>query len=120
VSDVNDRFAAQLLAFVRGDADVLDLPGSGLEITVGPTSTVVHEPAGLPAVRPSAADVARGLVTHLDRGTARNWAKVMLMVTSIDLDDAGDRLLDALWSASAEEPIAPAVLDAARELAGHS
>jgi hypothetical protein len=118
VSDVDECSRSQLLAFVRGEADISDLAGAGLEITVGSWSTVVHEPAGLPTVTPEAADVARGLVTHLDRGTARDWAKVMLMITSIDLDDVGERFLDALWAAAAEEPIAPAVLDAARELAG--
>jgi hypothetical protein len=122
MGDFDQRFVARVLAFVRGEADTPDIEGSGLRITVGLTSTVVHEPAGLPVVTPSAADIARGLLSHHERDTARDWAKVMLTLNLIDLvaleraGDAGERLLDALWSASAEEPIAPAVLDGAREL----
>jgi hypothetical protein len=40
---------------------------------------------------------------------ARDWAKVMLTLNLIDfieLEHAGERLLDALWSASADAPIA--------------
>jgi hypothetical protein len=122
VSDFDDRFAAQVLAFVRGEADTPDVEGSGLRITVGTAGTRVEEPAGLPDVTPAMADVAQGLVTHHDRGTSRDWAKVVLTLMLIDLaaletTDDGERLLDALWSASAEEPIAPAALDAARDLA---
>jgi hypothetical protein len=123
MSDFDDRFVAQVLAFVRGEADTPDLEGSGLQITVGATSTVVHEPDGLPVVTPSAVDIARGLLSHHDRDTARDWAKVMLTLNLIDFielehaGDAGEGLLDALWSASAEEPIAPATLVAVRELA---
>lgn len=122
----DDRFVAQVLAFVRGEADTPDVEGSGLQITVGAAGTVVDEPAGLPVVTPSAADIARGLLRHHDRDTARDWAKVMLGLTLIDFieleraGDAGERLLDALWSASAEEPIAPAVLDGVRDLARRS
>jgi hypothetical protein len=124
MSDFDDRFVAQVLAFVRGETDTPDIEGSGLRITVAATSTVVHEPAGLPVVTPWAADIARGLLSHHDRDTARDWAKVMLTLQLIDFieleraGDAGELLLNALWSASAEEPIAPAVLDGARELVG--
>jgi hypothetical protein len=123
MSDFDDRFVTQVLAFVRGEADSPDIDGTALRITVGTTSTVVHEPDGLPVVTPLAADIAQGLVSHHDRGTARNWAKVLLSLNLIDLieleraGDAGTQLLDALWSTAADEPIAPAVLDGARELA---
>jgi hypothetical protein len=126
MSDFDDRFVARVLAFVRGEADTPNIEGTGLQITVGTAGTVVHEPADLPVATPSAADIALGLVRHHDRDTARDWAKVVLTLNLIDLaalehaGDAGERLLDALWSASAEEPIAPAALDDARDLAaGH-
>jgi hypothetical protein len=102
MSDFDDRFVAQVLAFVRGEAETPDIEGSGLRITVGTTSTAVHEPAGLPVVTPATADIAQGLLTHHDRGTARDWAKVMLTLNLIDFveleraEDGGERLLDAL------------------------
>ncbi len=77
---------------------------------------MVDEPDGLSVVTPLVVDVAQGLVSHHDHGTA--WVVLSLnLIDLIELEHAGERLLDALWSAAAEEPIAPAVLDGAQALA---
>jgi hypothetical protein len=78
-------------------------------------------PADCPVVRPSAADVALGLVALLDSPDLRQWSAVVLGLGNIDLDDVnqhvhGPALLDALWDASCGHPIDVSALLAARAL----
>jgi hypothetical protein len=68
------------------------------------------------------ADLAAGLLRQWALGTTlREWAAVVLMLSDVQFQEAEspdeDRLLDAVWSASAGEPVPDDALRLARQLA---
>lgn len=109
-----------LRGVLRGEVDIERLTHIGVEIEADGgglrISTAVQH-----ADEFTLADLATELVTHWARGTSvRRWASVILMVDAFQFEEAESEeeqiLLDALWTASAGEPIDDAALNLAREL----
>lgn len=79
-------------------------------------------PAQTPVIRPTATDLALGLVTLSNSPDLRQWAAVLLGLANIELEDLGQHsdgpaLLEALWDASVGTQIEPSTLYAAEALA---
>jgi hypothetical protein len=94
-----------LAAFVRGKEGWTALQDAGLRIIERAAEGILMEEApGLPVPRPSAADLARGVLAHVAvPAELRDWARVVVCVA--DLGDAarepeGGRLLAAVWGAT--------------------
>jgi hypothetical protein len=104
---------SQVLEFIRGDRDELDPAGMGITVVVTDASVALHEPAGVPSVTPTLADVATGLVVQYARSLdLQDWARLVLAAGFIDLsalesDDSGHVILEALWWASEGAPLPP-------------
>jgi hypothetical protein len=116
---VDDAYV--LRAFVRGElsTDALARLGYSLTGQVGALrlDAPVSEGVELPL-----AELAAGLLRQWVLGTTlREWAAVVLMLSDVQFQEAKstdeDRLLDALWSASAGEPVPDDALRLARQLA---
>lgn len=110
-----------LRGVLRGEVDVERLTDVGVE-TKDAGGGVRISTAVQHADEFTLTDLATGLVAQWARGTSlRRWASVILMVDAFQFEEAESEeeqiLLDALWTASAGEPVDDAALNLARELA---
>lgn len=111
---------AIVVAVLRGERPLADLRAAGIGLTVEGLMVLV-DPIDL-TIRPSAADVARGLLAYEGRGDERRrWAFAMVAGEFLDLDPLttdpdGAALLSALWDASFGDPLAAEARTVARRL----
>jgi hypothetical protein len=113
--------AAVLRAFVRGEVSTDALAPLGYNLT-GEVGARCLDSSVTTSVELPLADLAAGLLRQWAMGTTvREWASVVLMLSNVQFLEAEshdeERLLDALWSASAGEPVSDDVLTLARQLA---
>ena len=92
---------------VRGESSYRELTSVGFEISLDPPAL---RGGSMPLGDLSLSDLATGLLHHWTLGTElRDWAIVMLMASDIQFVEAEtpdeEALLDAVWSASANEPL---------------
>ena len=109
-----------LRAFVRGEASTDALARLGYNLTSEVGGLRLDAPAS-EGVELPLAELAAGLLRQWVLGTTlREWAAVVLMLSDVRFQEAEspdeDRLLDALWSASAGEPVPDDALRLARQL----
>jgi hypothetical protein len=112
----------RLSAFVRGDAGWSALREAGLHVIERSGEGVLMEEApGLPVPRPTAAELARGLLAYAwSPAELRDWARVVVCVA--DLGDASREpeaglLLAAVWGATEDEAPTEDTLVVLRRLA---
>jgi hypothetical protein len=114
---------ASLRQLVRGEDEPLKVVQQlGGSLSGQPGLLRVDLPADVPVVELPRSDLAHGLLRHWSRGTSlQEWATVVLAVDVIQFVErespSEDRLLEALWSASAGEPIADDALALADSVA---
>jgi hypothetical protein len=94
-----------LAAFVRGEAGWSALQDAGLHgIDRGSEGILMEEAPGLPVPRPTAPELAQGLLAYAPFPVElRDWARVVVCVA--DLGDAshhpeGGRLVATIWGAT--------------------
>jgi hypothetical protein len=94
-----------LAAFVRGEVGWSALQDAGLHVIDRGTEGILMEEApGLPVPRPTAPELAQGLLAYAALAVElRDWARVVVCVA--DLGDAsyhpeGGRLVAAIWGAT--------------------
>jgi hypothetical protein len=94
-----------LAAFVRGEVGWSALQDAGLHvIDRGAEGILLEEAPGLPVPRPTASDLAHGLLAYAPFAVElRDWARVVVCVA--DLGDAsrhpeGGRLVATIWAAT--------------------
>jgi len=119
ISVVDD--ADVLRAFVRGEVSTDALARLGYNLTSEVGGLRLDAPVS-GGVELPLADLAAGLLRQWALGTTlREWAAVVLMLSDVQFQEAEspdeDRLLDAVWSASAGEPVPDDALRLARQLA---
>jgi hypothetical protein len=112
-----------LSAFVSGEAGWSALQDAGLHVVERtPDGVLMEETPGVPVARPTAPELARGLLTYAAfPAELRDWARVVVCVA--DLGDAsreaeGGRLLAAVWGATEGELPDEDTLVVLRRLAG--
>jgi hypothetical protein len=98
-----------LRAFVHGEVSTDALARLGYNLTGQVGALRLNAPVA-EGVELPLADLAAGLLRQSALGTTlREWAAVVLMLSDVQFQEAEstdeDRLLDALWSASAGEPV---------------
>ena len=108
---------------VRGDEPAESLEQLGATIRHKPPTIELTFPPGLPAVRVSLIDVARGLIQACDQRTRlAEWSAVITTSDIIEIEGEGtpdwDLFVDALTYASFGDPIPDWILERARVLAG--
>ena len=120
-----------VLSVIRGEQPVSSLKKAGVHFeqrpvihpNVGVRQLIVRQNAPL-RVKPTAADLAHGLLRNLDRPKElREWGSFILAADLIDLgpleaDPHGDELLGGVWDASFNGRVSEEVLAAARSLMG--
>jgi hypothetical protein len=104
---------------VRGEVSYRELSAVGFDLTIDPPT--LRGPS-LHIGELPLRDLAIGLLHHWTRGTdLHDWATVMLMASDIQFVEAESEdeaaLLDALWAASANEPLTEAAIAVARRVA---
>jgi hypothetical protein len=109
-----------LRAFVRGEVSTDALARLGYNLT-GQVGALRLDAPVSEGVELPLADLAAGLLRQWALGTTlREWAAVVLMLSDVQFQEAEstdeDRLVDALWSASAGEPVPDDALRLARHL----
>jgi hypothetical protein len=119
---VEDTAQALLRGLVRGDEDPFDVVRRLGGIVSGSAGSLrLQLDPDFPTVELPLSDLAHGLLVHCSRGsTLQQWASVALCLNAIQFVEAEspeeDRLLEALWDASAGQPIADHDLSLARTL----
>jgi hypothetical protein len=97
-----------LSSFVCGDAGWPALQQAGLHVIERSAEGVLMEEApGLPMPRPTAPELARGLLAYASSPTElRDWARVVVCVADLgdaSLEPEAGRLLAAVWDATEGE-----------------
>jgi hypothetical protein len=110
-----------LRAFVRGEVSTDAVTRLGYNV-MGEVGGLCLDAPVREGVELPLADLAAGLLRQWALGTTlRQWAAVVLMLPEVQFQEAEgpdeDQLLDALWSASAGEPVPDDALRLARQLA---
>jgi hypothetical protein len=111
-----------LRGLVRGDQDPLDVVQRLEGIASGSAGSLCLQlDPDFPTVELPLSDLAHGLLVHWSRGsTLQQWASAVLCLSDIQFVEAEspdkDRLLEALWDASAGQPIADHDVALARAL----
>jgi hypothetical protein len=110
-----------VLAVVRGARPLSDLRLAGIRLDLAGGGVGIG--AGDALVRPTAADLAAGLVAYARRdGDRRTWAFVVLTggfadLSALDGDADGEVMVGGLWEASFGRPVPDAARARAEMLA---
>jgi hypothetical protein len=111
-----------LRRLVRGEEDPrAAVEALGIKFHDSSGAMALEVPADVDVVELPLSDLARGLLAHWTRGTSlREWASLVLMLDIIQFFEAEspeeDRLVKALWAASAGEDLDEGSLAVARAL----
>jgi hypothetical protein len=110
------------MAFIRGERPWRDLEPLGLRIAFSDDRCEIQGSTSV--VTPTIKDLARGLLNHIsDPVHLRQWAAVVLAgsefidLKQIERDPQGELIIDALWEASAGDPVPEAAVATATRLA---
>ncbi len=106
---------------VRGERPWMDLCAMGMQVQLD-QGVCRFDDSGPVEARVDIHDLARGFLTHMhDSRRLREWAFVMEGLP-VDLDveghPAGEKVLDALWSASFGEPLTDDQIRVLEDLGG--
>ncbi len=112
--------------FVRGESEWEALRALGATIKLDADRLQLEEPPDAPVYEATATDVAVGLLANWAIGTTlRDWARVLLASAMVDLssledDERGEALLNALWDAAGGADPSDDALESARILAAET